>query len=125
MKWLLGIYVIEFILGVVHGLDVVSRMAVGGEELSAFLNEKPSLHELCEHVTIGTKWFLFGVLLKLDERALDAIEELNKDVANKSMKMFRLWLDTNPYATRRQVIDTLRMNTIKENTIAETYESTD
>ena len=38
------------------------------------------------------------------------------------MKMFRLWLDTNPSATRRQVIDTLRMNTIKENAIAETYE---
>ena len=98
------------------------RMAVGGEESSAFLNEKPTLHELCEYVTIGTKWFLFGVLLKLDKRELDAIEELNKDVVYKAMKMFRLWLDTNPSATRRQVIDTLRMNTIKENAIAETYE---
>lgn len=98
-------------------------MAVGGGgELSTFLNEKPTLHELCEYVTIGTKWFLFGVLLKLDERELDAIEELNKDVVHKAMKMFRLWLDTNPYATRRQVINTLRMNTIKENAIAEIYE---
>ena len=36
--------------------------------------------------------------------------------------MFEMWLVTNPHATRRQVIDALRKEVIKENTIAHEYE---
>ena len=36
--------------------------------------------------------------------------------------MFELWLDTKPDATRRQVVDALRKEVIKEMTIALKYE---
>ena len=36
--------------------------------------------------------------------------------------MFELWLDTNPHATRKQVLDTLMEEAIEENTIAHKYD---
>ena len=85
------------------------------------LKEKPSLDELCEHVRVGTNWYKFGVLLKLDTTKLDAIEELNKDVDFKILKMFQLWLNTNPTATRKQIIDALRKDVMEGMTIATNY----
>ena len=35
--------------------------------------------------------------------------------------MFQLWLRTNPNATRRQVINTLKKEPIKEITVADNY----
>ena len=35
--------------------------------------------------------------------------------------MFYLWLNTNPNATRREVIETLRKDTIDESAVAEEY----
>ena len=86
-----------------------------------FLSAKPTLHELCEHVNIGTKWYKFGVLLKLDTSKLDGIRVLNEDTDFKTLKMFELWLSTNPKAMRREIIDTLRKPAIGENTVAEQY----
>ena len=85
------------------------------------IEEKPSLDELCEHVRVGTNWYKFGVLLKLDTTKLDAIEELNKDVDFKILKMFQLWLNTNPTATRKQIIDALRKDVMEGMTIARNY----
>ena len=98
-------------------------MAVGGElpGFEAFLNEKPTLDELCRHVRIETKWYKFGVLLKLDTSKLEGIRLMNEDSGFKAIKMFELWLSSNPTATRREIIETLRTEAIGEKTTAEDY----
>ena len=88
-----------------------------------FLNGKPTIAELCEHVRIDTKWYKFGVLLKLDTTKLDGIEQQYKESDVKALKMFELWLGSKPKAMRREIIDTLRKDAIGENTIAEQYQS--
>ena len=90
--------------------------------LDQILREKPNLDELCEHTRVGTKWYKFGVLLKLDIRELDAIEELNKDIDFKALKMFQLWLNTDPDATRKHVLNIMRKDVIGEIIAAEKYE---
>ena len=87
----------------------------------AFWNEKPTLDELCRHVRLKTKWYTFGVLLKLDIMKLDGIRLMNEDGFFKAIKMFELWLSSNPTATRREIIETLRIGAIGEKTIAEDY----
>ena len=86
-----------------------------------FLNRKPTVSELFKHVRIGTKWYTFGVLLKLDTADLDTIDELNKACDFKTFRMFDLWLNTNPNATRREVIETLQNDYIGESAVAEEY----
>ena len=80
------------------------------------------LEELYENVQLGTKWYQFGVLLKLDTKQLDAIDQRNKDINLKALKMINFWLDTNTNATRRQVLETLRKDNISENAVADNYE---
>ena len=89
--------------------------------LEDMLSRKPSLHELCEHVNISTKWYTFGVLLNLDTTKLDGIRMMNEDISFKAIKMFELWLSSNPNATRNQVINTLRKETIGEISVAKNY----
>ena len=86
-----------------------------------FLNGKPSVHELYEHVRVGTNWHKLGVLLKLDITKLNEIKSLNDDSDFKSLKMFELWLSSKPNATRREIIETLKKPAISENAIAEQY----
>ena len=86
------------------------------------LEEKPSLHELCEHIRIGSKWYQLGIQLKLNAKKLEDIHKLPDDSTYKTTKMFELWLDTKPDATRRQVVDALRKEVIEENTVAHEYE---
>ena len=97
-------------------------MAAMNLSFEKLLEEKPTLDELCEHIHIGGKWYQFGILLKLDSKKLDDIHRPPDDSTYKTLKMFELWLDTNPNATRRQVIDTLKKKIIEENTIAHEYE---
>ena len=89
--------------------------------LEDILSRKPSLLELCEHVNISTKWYTFGVLLNLDTTKLDGIRMMNEDISFKAIKMFELWLSSNPNATRNQVINTLRKKTIGEISVAKNY----
>ena len=88
-----------------------------------FLNKRPTLDELMKLVGVSEKWYKFGVLLRLPAIELDAIEELNqdRDADFKALKMFYLWLDINPNAKRREVIETLRNKAIGESAIAEEY----
>ena len=86
-----------------------------------FLNRKPTISELFKHVRVGTKWYTFGVLLKLDTAELDVIDELDKATDFKTFRMFELWLNTNPNATRREVIQTLQKVDIGESAVAEEY----
>ena len=87
-----------------------------------FLNGKPTVHELYEHVRVGTNCHKFGVLLKLDIKTLNDIRSLlNEDSDFKSLKLFELWLTTKPNATRRDIIETLNTDAIGEITVAERY----
>ena len=87
-----------------------------------FLNEKPTVAELCEHVRIGTKWYVLGTLLDLDTMELNGIDELNKDCGFKATKMFELWVRTKTNATRRQIIETLKKKAVGMNAVAVDYE---
>ncbi|XP_041378806.1 uncharacterized protein MG328-like [Gigantopelta aegis] len=86
------------------------------------LEEKPNLAELIQHVRVGSKWHLLGVLLELDEIKLNDIRRMREGSDFKALKMFQLWLKTNPNATRRQVIDALKKEPVKEMTVADNYE---
>ena len=86
------------------------------------LEERPTLDELCENVQITTKWYQFGVLLKLDAKKLSDIEQSNKDADFKTLQMFKLWLDTSTNATRSQILETLRKDAIKEIAVADKYD---
>ena len=98
-------------------------MAAINLSFEKLLEEKPALDELCEHIRIGGKWYQLGILLKLDPKKLrDDIQKLPEDSIYKTSRMFELWLDTNPNATRRQVIDALKKEDIQEITIAHEYE---
>ena len=97
-------------------------MAARNLSFEKLLEKKPTLDELCEHIRIGSKWYQLGIQLKLNAKKLEDIHKLPDDSTYKTTKMFELWLDTNPNATRRQVIDALRKKIIEENTIAHEYE---
>ena len=94
---------------------------------SDFLNGKPTVDELCQYVTISTKWYKFGRLLKhkLDtstDHDLDNIDQQYKDDDDsKVLKMFELWLSTSPNPTRREIIDILLNPAINESVLAEKY----
>ena len=96
-------------------------MASPSDSSNQLLNGKPTLVELYEHVRIGTNWHKLGVLLKLNTTKLNDIRLMNKDSDFKTLKMFELWLSTNPSATRREIIETLKKPAIGENTVAEQY----
>ena len=72
------------------------------------LEEKPTFDELCEHIRTGSKLYQLGVQLKLNVKKLEDIHKLPDNSTYKTAKIFELWLDTEPDATRRQVIDALR-----------------
>ena len=99
-------------------------MATRHQTFEEILEEKPTLDELCEHIRIGSKWYQLGVQLKLNAKKLEDIHKLPDDSTYKTTKMFELWLDTNPNATRRQVVDALRKGVIEEITVAHEYEQT-
>ena len=64
-----------------------------------------------------------GNLVKIGSKKLrDDIQKLPEDCTYKTSRMFELWLDTNPNATRRQVVDVLKKEVIKEITIAIAHE---
>ena len=109
---------------VTSGRIVYNEEAMTARNLSfeKLLDEKPTLDELCEHIRIGSKWYQLGIQLKLDPKKLEDIHKLPDDSTYKTTKMFELWLDTKPDATRRQVVDALKKKVIEENTIAHEYE---
>ena len=102
----------------------MASSSVSSIYFNQFLNEKPTYNELCEHIRIDTKWYKFGVLLKLDTTKLDGIEQQYKESDVKALKMFELWLSSKPKAMRREIIETLQKPTIGENVIAEEYKRT-
>ena len=89
---------------------------------NAFLSCTPLLHELIEQVDVGTKWYLLGTLLHVDDKRLDGIEQLQgHDDTSKTLKMFQHWLSATPTASRRQVLEALRKRVVNEHTVADKY----
>ena len=89
----------------------------------SLLDQRPTLQELTEHVNVCTKWREVGIQLKLEARRLDAIDVEDRDINTKLSKMYEQWLSTTPSATRRQLLQILRLSSIAELTIASQYEA--
>ena len=85
------------------------------------LSGKPTLDELCEYVNIGDEWYKFGVFLKLDPRKLDSFDQMFMDDDMRALKMFDLWLSTNPKAMRKEIINILKKPAIGKIVVAEQY----
>ena len=86
------------------------------------LDVRPTIAELTEHVNVGIKWNQVGIQLKLETKELDAIDAEHKRVADKVSAMYKLWLETNPNASRKQSLEVLRLKSINEITLAKNYE---
>ena len=89
----------------------------------SFLEKAPSLHELTEHINVGTSWFVLGIMLKVDQKKLEGIEKSLQDDIYKATKMFGLWLSgSSAEANRRNILEALRKRVVGEATIADEYE---
>ncbi|XP_019860370.1 PREDICTED: uncharacterized protein LOC109588674 [Amphimedon queenslandica] len=90
---------------------------------NAFLSSAPILSELLEHIDVGTKWYLLGTLLHVDDKRLNGIEQSQgHDDTSKALRMFQHWLTTTPTASRRQVLEALRKRVVNEHRVADKYE---
>ena len=89
---------------------------------NSFLSSTPTIKELTEHIDVGTNWYIVGTVLDLDQRRLQSIKEQGGSDTDKIIEMFNLWLTTTPTASRRQVLEALRIRVVGENTLADEYE---
>ena len=87
-----------------------------------FLSATPTIKELTEHVNVGTDWYIVGTMLDLDQKRLKSIERQAGSDTHKMIEMFNLWLTTTPTASRKQVLEALRIRVVGENTLADEYE---
>ncbi|XP_019855924.1 PREDICTED: interaptin-like [Amphimedon queenslandica] len=70
-----------------------------------FLNQKPSLQELIQHIDTKNEWLMLGVILGLKKEDID---QLPKGViTGKTVALLELWLHT-PTASRRKLLEELR-----------------
>lgn len=86
-----------------------------------FLETAPSLKELTEYIYVGTKWYTLGIILEVDQKKLQGIEELTRDDVYKTTKMFELWL-SGTSKNRSQVLKALRKRAVGETAVAKEYE---
>ena len=85
-------------------------------------NSRPELLELQNQV-MTTHWEALGLQLGLENDQLQAIRQKHLDnIADCRKKMFALWLQTKPNASRQQLLDALRTNSVNEVYMAEQYE---
>ena len=75
--------------------------------------------------SVSTKWHDLGIELLGDE-SLQALDEIEKnyprDASTCCTKMFQLWLERQPEASWRQLIQALREPNIEMNELANTIE---
>ena len=83
----------------------------------AYLNQKPLLSDLCEHVRTE-RWHMLGIQLNIDTVCLNDIQVENHSEDKRRSKMFEEWLKVNPEASVGQLIEALRKESVKENVIA-------
>ncbi|XP_019855266.1 PREDICTED: uncharacterized protein LOC109584104 [Amphimedon queenslandica] len=89
---------------------------------NAFLSFTPTIKELTEHVNVSTNWYTLGTMLDLDQKRLQDINGKAEPSTHKMIEMFNLWLTTTPTASRRQVLEALRVSVVGEITLADEYE---
>ena len=88
-----------------------------GISFEAYLDQKPCLEELLEYIDVDNVWIMFGLMLQMDKKDLSKLP----NEAAKPQAAIELWLGT-PGASRRQLLETLRKGSDKENAIADNYE---
>ena len=72
------------------------------------MDSRPSLGELAKYLKLSSRWYEIGTLLDLDAEELDAIRYFSDSASDKTICMYKLWLDSDPHATRRQLIEVLK-----------------
>ena len=101
----------------------------GGKSQLLFIagNNRPTIKLLNKLVkkSVATKWYDLGIEL-LDDESLKALDEIQKnnprDTSMCCTKMFQLWLERQPDASWRQLIQALREPNIELNELANTIE---
>ena len=75
--------------------------------MEALLDSRPSLGELTRQVCLESEWYQIGVRLDLNPDKLKAMRHSSISEDDKTSDMYKLWLDSQPQATRRQLIEVL------------------
>lgn len=88
------------------------------ESFERFLDSKPELDELF----VTDQWYLLGVQLDCDKALLNKFEEMDEDNDFKTRTMFQHWLENSNTASRRKVLEALRIKIIRESEVANNYE---
>ena len=83
----------------------------------AYLDQKPLLSDLCEHVRTE-RWYMLGIQLDIDTIRLNDIQVEHHSEEKRRAKLFEEWLRVNPEASVIQLIEALRKESVKENVIA-------
>ena len=99
-----------------HRCDGTTHTFDGWREM----DDKPTLDELITHVDVGVEWMRLGTLLKLDMKDLQAIDHVKPAISDRLQQMYNKWLTSKTGATRRQLLDALRV--LNLNVLAEEYE---
>ena len=76
--------------------------------MESLMNSRPSLAELMREVCLTAEWYQIGVMLNLDPDKLNAIRHSSARGSDKTSDMYKLWLDSKPQATRRQLVEVLQ-----------------
>ena len=85
----------------------------------SWLDSKPEFRVVCNAVQIDT-WYELGTQLEIAVIRLNEIDRDNATTSLKRSKMFAEWLEKQPNATNRQLLNALRV--IGKNGIAANYE---
>lgn len=82
-------------------------MAPTSAEMESLLESRPSSQELMQQVCLESKWYDIGVMLDLNPEKLKAIRYSSVSERTKTSDMYQLWLESNPQATRRELVKVL------------------
>ena len=85
------------------------------------LDSTPTLDVLIEHART-TRWYILGVLLRLEPSRLEAIKTETHDEDERLSKMYEKWLASNPNATYNDVIEGLKKKPLEEIVVASKLE---
>lgn len=76
-------------------------------EMKRILDSRPSSSELLRKVRLGPTLYAVGDGLDLDKEKLNEIRCDSDTIENKNSRMYQLWLESKPNATRRELIEVL------------------
>ena len=91
------------------------------DAVPSVLDSPPRLSELRRELKLVSNWYDIGIQLDLDVDKLNAI--LHSPVSDnvKTIHMYKLWLDSDPRATRRRLIEVLK--NLEFHTQAQNYQN--